>query len=243
MDRSNMRQATGEESVVTLSFEREMSAGEVERIKRRLGARSARQVPLAVGAAYDRARQVGFTKSSRPEVGALMAVLAAAVPAGGRVLELGTGVGMGLAWVMHGLRGRADVVVVSVEVDTEKSELVSRAGWPDQVSLVVGDAREVLPGMGTFDLIFLDIPGGLKASLLEETVTALRPGGQLLIDDMNPYWSEDQTTRKSADRRDPERLLGDSRVICTELRYSSGMILGTRLSRRDACSRGETQFA
>ncbi|MGW2088866.1 O-methyltransferase [Streptomyces sp. NPDC001880] len=230
MDRSNMWQATGEESVVSLSFEREMSAGEVERIKRRLGARSARQVPLAVGAAYDRARQVGFTKSSRPEVGALMAVLAAAVPAGGRVLELGTGVGMGLAWVMHGLRGRADVDVVSVEVDTEKSELVSRAGWPDQVSLVVGDAREVLPGMGTFDLIFLDIPGGLKTSLLEETVTALRPGGQLLIDDMNPYWSEDQTTRKSVDRRDPGRLLGDSRVICTELRYSSGMILGTRLS-------------
>ncbi|KAB1987543.1 O-methyltransferase [Streptomyces triticiradicis] len=231
MDRSNTAGAASTESFVSLSFDREMSAADVERIKQSLGARTALQVPPAVGAAYDRAREVGFSKSSRPEVGALMAVLAAAVPAGGRILELGTGVGVGLAWVMHGLRGRVDVDVVSVEVDREQSELVSRAGWPKRVSLVVGDAREVLSTMGTFDLVFLDIPGGLKASVIDEAVTALRPGGQLLIDDMNPYWSgRDITSGKPVGRRDPDGLLEDPRMVCSLLQYSSGMILGTRLS-------------
>ncbi|MFF8406819.1 O-methyltransferase [Streptomyces sp. NPDC015684] len=229
MDRSNVERATVTESSVSLSFDREMSATDVERIQKSLGARTAFQVPPAVGAAYDRAHQTGFTKSCRPEVGALMAVLAAAVPAGGRVLELGTGVGVGLAWVMHGLRSRSDVNVVSVEIDEEKSKLVSGAGWPEQVSLIVGDAREILSGTGTFDLVFLDVPGRLKASLIEKAITCLRPAGQLLIDDMNRYWGKGVTSGKPVDRCDPHRLLGDPRMICSSLQFSSGMILGTRL--------------
>ncbi|MCX5610104.1 class I SAM-dependent methyltransferase [Streptomyces sp. NBC_00047] len=226
MDRLDAAGGSEAESSVSLTFDREMSASEVERIKRSLGARTALQVPTAVSAAYGRARRVGFAKSSRPEVGALMAVLAAAVPAGGRILELGTGAGVGLAWVAHGLRSRSDVEVVSVEVDRNMSELVSSAGWPDWVSLVVGDAREVIPTLGTFDLTFLDIPGELKASVLDDAITALRPGGQLLIDDMNPYWRK---FRKPIDGCDPEQLLEDPRVVCALLQYSSGMILVSRL--------------
>ncbi|MFI9243864.1 O-methyltransferase [Streptomyces sp. NPDC053086] len=230
MDRSNTVGATGTESVVSLCFEREMPSAEVERIKQRLGARAALVVPATVGAAWDRARQLGFSKSSRPEVGALMATLAAAVPASGRILELGTGVGVGLAWVVHGLHDRADVEVVSVEVDREKSDLVSCAGWPEWVSLVVGDAREVLPDLGTYDLIFLDIPGALKEAVVNGAVSALRPGGQLLIDDMNPYWQRRMPGEHPVDRRDPDGLVDDPRVVCALLRYSSGMILATRKS-------------
>ncbi|MFF8449479.1 O-methyltransferase [Streptomyces leeuwenhoekii] len=231
MDRSHTAEAaaTPTESVVGLCFEGELSAAEVGRIRRSVGARTALQVPPAVGAAYDRAGQAGFTKSSRPEVGALMAVLAAAVPAGGSVLEVGTGVGVGLAWVVHGLRGRTDVDVVSVEIDDGNAEVASRADWPPWVTLVVGDARELLPGMGTHDLVFLDIPGSLKASVLEEAVTALKPGGQLVMDDMNPCWNRSRAGDDPTGRRDPDRLLEDPRVVCAMLRYSSGMILATRL--------------
>ena len=52
-------------------------------------------------------------------MGRLLAALAAAVPSGGRVLEIGTGVGVGLAWLVHGLGARRDVEVVTVELDDE----------------------------------------------------------------------------------------------------------------------------
>lgn len=218
----------GTRSWVSLTFDREISMAEVEGMKRNLGARSALQVPPAVGAGYARARQVGFIKSCCPEVGALMSVLAAAVPTGGRILELGTGVGVGLAWIVQGLRDRTDVEVVSVEIDPQKSDLTAGAGWPDWVTLVVGDAKEVVPSLGEFDLIFLDVPGGLKASLFDCVIAVLRPRGQLLIDDMNPYWGKGKV-RLPLDGRDPERLLEDPRVACALLRYASGMILASRL--------------
>ncbi|MET7989238.1 MULTISPECIES: class I SAM-dependent methyltransferase [unclassified Streptomyces] len=219
---------SGTRSWVNMTFDREMSTADVEKLKRSLGARSAVRVPPTVDAAYARARQIGFVKSSCPEVGALMSVLAAATPIGGRILELGTGVGVGLAWIVHGLCGRTDVEVVSVEIDPRKSSLASSAHWPEGVTLVVGDAREVIPSLGSYDLIFLDVPGGLKASLLDGAITALRPGGQLLIDDMNPYWGKG-AIRSPRDERGPERLIEDSRVICALLQYASGLILASRL--------------
>ncbi|MGO4458078.1 O-methyltransferase [Streptomyces sp. M-16] len=223
---------SGARSCVSLTFDREMSTAEVEGMKRSLGARTALQVPATVGAGYARARQIGFRKSCRPEVGALMSVLAAAVPTGGRILELGTGVGVGLAWIVHGLRSRTDVDVVSVEIDPQKSDLAAGAGWPDRVTLVVGDAKEVVPSLGEFDLVFLDVPGQLKAALLDGAITALRPGGQLLMDDMNPYWGKGKT-RLALDGHDPGRLLEDSRVTCALLQYASGMILAARLPDQD----------
>ncbi|WCD91286.1 Putative O-methyltransferase/MSMEI_4947 (plasmid) [Streptomyces xanthophaeus] len=228
MERTGTAEESGTRSLVTLTFGHEMSRAEIESMKRRLGARTALQVPPTVDAAYARAQQIGFAKSCCPEVGALMSVLAAATPTGGRILELGTGVGVGLAWIVHGLHSRTDVEVVSVEVDPKKSALASGARWPDWVTLVASDAKEALPILGRFDLIFLDVPGQLKASLLDGTINALKPGGQLLIDDMNPYWGKG-ATRPALDERDPEQLLEDSRVACALLQYATGMILASRL--------------
>src|SRR5258708_14741917 len=71
-------------------------------------------VPPLVAAALARARQAGFPMSCEPAVGRLLAVLAAHLPAGARVLELGTGTGGGTAWIASGLLPRADVTVTSV---------------------------------------------------------------------------------------------------------------------------------
>ena len=74
-------------------------------------------LPELVRLAAERAERAGFAMSCDPGAGGLLAVLAAAVPANGRVLELGTGTGVGTAWIVHGLRGRDDVEVVTVEID------------------------------------------------------------------------------------------------------------------------------
>ena len=80
-------------------------------------------VPPTVLAAENRAAEHGFEHSCERGVGEMLAVLAATTPLGGRILELGMGFGVGLAWILAGLGSRTDVEVVSVERDADQSYL------------------------------------------------------------------------------------------------------------------------
>lgn len=113
-------------------------------------------MPALVSAAVSRSRSAGFLFSCEPAVGKLLAVLAAHVPDGGHVLELGTGAGVGTAWVVTGVLPRTDVTVTTVEKDPQRAALAARGDWPLFVDLRVGDALGVLGEGGTFDLIFAD---------------------------------------------------------------------------------------
>jgi predicted O-methyltransferase YrrM len=99
-------------------------------------------LPQPVRLAGERAEHAGFAMSCDPGTGRLLAVLAAAVPPNGRVLELGTGTGVGTAWITHGLQGRADVEVVTVEIDAATAALAAQYPWPASVRLLTGDAME-----------------------------------------------------------------------------------------------------
>ena len=63
-------------------------------------------VPPAVAGAKRRAKDHRFTMSCEDGVGRLLGVFAAAVPSEGRVLEIGTGVGVGVGWITAGLGER-----------------------------------------------------------------------------------------------------------------------------------------
>jgi predicted O-methyltransferase YrrM len=139
-------------------------------------------VPERVARATGAAGRMGFTMSCEPGVGALLAVLSAAVPGGGRILELGTGAGVGTAWIVHGLAGRTDVEVVSVDNDEATASIVGQAAWPAYVRFVLGDAIEVTAKEGWFDLIFADAQGG-KWDGLEVTLRALDLGVHLMTED------------------------------------------------------------
>ena len=117
-------------------------------------------LPEPVRLAAERAERAGFTMSCAPGTGRLLAVLAAAVPANGRVLELGTGTGAGTAWITHGLQGRNDVEVITAEIDAATAALAAQYRWPSWVRLLTGDALEVIRSAGRFDLIFADAQGG-----------------------------------------------------------------------------------
>ncbi len=189
------------------------------------------ELPGAVAAAYERARRHGFALSCEPEVGRLLATLAAGVPAHGSVLEMGTGVGAGTSWIVHGLDARDDVRVVTVDLDEVASAVAREAAWPGWVELRVADVLEVLDALGRFDLIFADAQGG-KRTGLERTIAALRPGGMLLVDDMTPpQWMDDAHQRHTARVR--ATLLGHPDLVATELACGSGMILCTRRRDRD----------
>lgn len=172
-----------------------------------------------VRAALERAEAAGFTISSEPPAGPLLAVLAAAVPPGGRILEIGTGAGVGLAWLVEGLGGRTDVEVRSVEQDPRVGAVAAGGDWPENVTLHAGDVLELLGTLGAFELIFADAEGG-KWHGLDRTIAALAPGGHLLVDDMAA--GHEQT------RRVRETLLAHPGLSSVELSCGTGLILATR---------------
>src|ERR1700685_3498593 len=96
-------------------------------------------VPPLVAAALTRARRAAFPMSCDPAVGRLLAVLAAHLPEGARVLELGTGIGVGTAWLVSGLLPRTNVEVTSVEKDLGTAATAAGGDWPPFVSLRCGD--------------------------------------------------------------------------------------------------------
>ena len=136
------------------------------------------QQPSLVRGAHAAALESGFEYSCDDRVGHLLAVLAAAVPPGGRILELGTGAGVGTAWIVHGLKDRLDVAVVTIEADPAVAVVAQSQSWPVCVEFVIGDAVEMLPTVGHFDLVFADAPGGkwdrLDLSIPVETMAQAR---------------------------------------------------------------------
>ena len=148
------------------------------------------------------------------------------MPADGRILELGTGAGVGTAWIVHGVAGRADVEVVTVEVDPALSADARSARWPAFVRFLVGDAVEMLPLLGSFDLIFADAQGG-KWERLDLTVDALGPGGFLLVDDMTPTdrWDAHQVTKQS---EVGDELHRNPALVTCDLEWATGLVLCVR---------------
>jgi demethylmenaquinone methyltransferase/2-methoxy-6-polyprenyl-1,4-benzoquinol methylase len=183
-------------------------------------------VPPLVAAATARARQAGFPMSCDPAVGRLLAVLAAHLPEGARVLELGTGTGVGTAWMVSGLLPRTDVTVTSVEKDPGTAAAAAGGDWPSFVGLRCGDALEVLAEGGAFDLVFADAPGG-KWDGLDRSVAALRPHALLIVDDMTPAPDWTDSHRASQDKV-RQALVSAPGLTSAELAVGSGVILSVR---------------
>ena len=185
-----------------------------------------RALPPLVVTAQANADAAGFGLSCEPEVGWLLAALAASVPPGGRILDLGTGVGVGLAWMDYGLGVRGDVAIVSVDIDEQIQASARALEWHVPVQFETGDAAELAGALGQFDMIFADAPGG-KIFKLGRTIGAMARGGILVVDDM------DLTRHEDADLRQAltlvrERLLSNNELACSELTFSSGVILAVK---------------
>jgi predicted O-methyltransferase YrrM len=183
-------------------------------------------VPPLVAAATARARQAGFPMSCDPAVGRLLAVLAAHLPEDTRVLELGTGTGVGTAWMVSGLLPRTDVTVTSIEKDPGNAAVAAGGDWPSFVSLRCSDALEVLAEGGAFDLVFADAPGG-KWDGLDRSIAALRSHGLLIVDDMTPQpdWTDGHRASQDKVR---QALMSAPGLTSTELAVGSGVILSVR---------------
>lgn len=64
-------------------------------------------------------------------------------------------------------------------------ENIARAGKKQDITLLEGDAREILPTLtGDYDLIFMDAAKGQYLSFLPEVLRLLKPGGLLVSDNV-----------------------------------------------------------
>jgi len=78
------------------------------------------QLPSAHPAILLDTETLGFKMASEPQIGSLLRTLAASKP-GGRLLELGTGTGVGTAWLLDGMDAAARLETVDND-DTRRLE-------------------------------------------------------------------------------------------------------------------------
>jgi predicted O-methyltransferase YrrM len=137
--------------------------------------------PDLVGQAESLATRMGFPNSCTPEFGRLLRTLAGA--AQGPVLELGTGCGVGSAWLLSGLP--AGGRLVSVEYDEDRHAAVGGLlGGHSRLELLKGDWRNAL-SRGPFALAFVDV-GEAKDEGADDVIERISVGGVIVLDDFTP---------------------------------------------------------
>ena len=143
----------------------------------------AQELAVAEGFPLTRAQAAaGQASASLPGTGRFLAVLAARC-ADQTIAELGTGVGIGTAWLASSMP--ASCRLVTVEVD-ERLAAAARQLFAadDRVEVITGDASE-LAARGPFALLFADC-GVRDQAAFDGWVSLLAPGGTIVMDDVTP---------------------------------------------------------
>jgi predicted O-methyltransferase YrrM len=175
------------------------------------------EVPELVHRAESLAIAMRFELSSIPEIGRLLALLVSQRPRG-RFAEIGSGCGVGSAWVVDAMGPEAEFV--TIEADEERAGAVSRL-FADQrqVRVLHGDWHDLLHLEGPFDLLFFDGGNWKRGDVEAESEAALElvaPGGLVVIDDLTPdsLWPEEWRGRPDPVR---EFWLADPRLRAVEV--------------------------
>jgi predicted O-methyltransferase YrrM len=170
--------------------------------------------------------RLGFTMASEPLTGSLLRTLAASKP-GGWFLELGTGTGIGTAWLLAGMDDTSHLD--SVEYDASVLDIARRhLGRDPRVTFHLADGAEFLgePGRRAYDFIYADTWPG-KFTHLDEALSLLRRGGIYVIDDLlpQPNWPDDHAPKVPRLVADLEGRPG---FVATKLSWASGLMVLVR---------------
>lgn len=112
-------------------------------------------------------------------------LLAYAKPTG--ILEVGAAVGFSAIFMSE--YSTKDCRITTIEKDEERAlearKNIARAGREDRITLLCGDAADLLKEMDqSFDLIFMDAAKGQYLAFLPDVLRLLKPGGLLVSDNV-----------------------------------------------------------
>jgi predicted O-methyltransferase YrrM len=139
-------------------------------------------LPPLVRRAVKIAERFDFKNSGARAYVPLLQTLAAQVR-GGVIGEMGTGAGIGTAWIA--LAASDDTRIVTIEIDAGRVAAVREMfAARSNVTVLEGDALE-LADHGPFDLLYCDAGPG-KISDQDAAVAMTKPGGLILLDDLTP---------------------------------------------------------
>lgn len=175
----------------------------------------------------EKTRALEFNMACEDTAGVLLRTLAAS-KRGGRLLELGTGTGIGTAWLLDGMDRTSRLLTVDISAEYQE---VARAAFRDdhRLDILTCDASEFLRQQpaNSFDLIFADAMPG-KFTQLDEALALVAPGGFYVVDDLLPQenWPADHAP-KVARLIAKLTSLDDFRFV--PLEWSSGIMILTRV--------------
>jgi predicted O-methyltransferase YrrM len=97
---------------------------------------------------------------------------------------------------------------------------------PSYVQLVVGEAAQAIEPLGSFDLVFADA-APFKYDHIERVVEVLRPGGLLVVDDLEatPRTTELQRGEIDALR---QTVLRHPELNAVELEWATGLLVAAK---------------
>ncbi|MFE7778727.1 O-methyltransferase [Streptomyces sp. NPDC057445] len=181
--------------------------------------------PGALDAILADAAALGFAMSCEERTGSLLATLAASKP-GGRFLELGTGVGAGAAWLLHGMT--EDTSLTSVEADPAVQAVAAKHLAHDHRATFTTTNAWLTAYTGPpISLAYVDCRPG-KIHRLADLIALLERGGLYIADDLlpQPTWPDDHQSRVDAFLA---HLPEHPNLLYTPLRWASGLLIGTRV--------------
>ena len=174
----------------------------------------------------EKSKEMGFTMPSDIYIGTLLKTLVASKPSG-KFLELGTGIGLSLSWLIQGMDENSKII--SVDNDAALIE-VAKLFFKDEdrLELVCDDGGKWLEEYNgdTFDLIFADAWPG-KYSHLDRTLGLLKKGGYYVIDDMKkqPNWPEGHEQKANQLIKSIEKRKD---ITITKMDWSTGLIVAVK---------------
>ncbi len=171
---------------------------------------------------------IAFSMLSDLQTGSLLRTLVYTKP-GGKFLELGTGTGLSLTWIVEALNSTSEVYSVESNIDFQQIAK-DHFSSDHRIKFIYEDANVWIKDNQDkkFDLIFADAWPG-KYETLDETLNMLKLGGFYIIDDMlhQPNWPEGHIENVNRLTGYLEKL---PYISFTKMNWSTGIVIVTRIS-------------
>ena len=173
-----------------------------------------------------KSEEIGFTMPSDLYVGSLLKTLIASKPKA-NILELGTGIGLSLSWMVDGMDSKS--TITTIDNDPELINIAAHFfGQDKRIQIICQDGSQWIKNYdgAPFDLIFADAWPG-KYSEIEEVLKLIEVGGFYIIDDMNSQSNWPNGHQQNVDTLITYLEERDD-FILTKINWSTGIIIAVR---------------